>query len=64
VRKSDWDVAAGDLIATESGAFVGDHTGQPFRYNRSRPSQGSLVCCAPALAPLILRRVRHIGTAA
>lgn len=62
VRKSDWDVAAGDLIAREAGCFVGDHLGEPFVYNRPRPSQTSLVCAAPALAPLILERVRHIGT--
>ncbi|WP_296600514.1 3'(2'),5'-bisphosphate nucleotidase CysQ [Phenylobacterium sp.] len=61
VRKSDWDVAAGDLIAREAGCFVGDHTGEGFRYNRARPSQASLICATPALAPLILERVGHIG---
>ncbi|MDZ4371492.1 MAG: 3'(2'),5'-bisphosphate nucleotidase CysQ [Phenylobacterium sp.] len=61
LRKSDWDVAAGDLIAREAGCFVGDHTGAGFRYNRARPSQASLICAAPALAPLILDRVRHIA---
>ncbi|ODT85337.1 3'(2'),5'-bisphosphate nucleotidase CysQ [Phenylobacterium sp. SCN 70-31] len=61
LRKSDWDVAAGDLIAREAGCFVGDHTGAGFRYNRARPSQASLICATPALAPLILDRVRHIG---
>lgn len=61
VRKSDWDVAAGDLIAREAGCFVGDHTGQGFRYNRARPSQASLICATPALAPLILPLVQHIG---
>lgn len=63
VRKADWDVAAGDLIAREAGCFVGDHTGAAFRYNRPRPSQASLICAAPALAPLILNRVGHIGQA-
>ena len=61
--KADWDVAAGDLIASEAGCFVGDHHGHGFRYNRERPSQASLVCTTPALAPLILARVRHIGAA-
>lgn len=63
VAKHDWDLAAADLIATEAGAFVGDHTGRTFRYNRPSPLQASLVCAAPALAPLILDRVRHIGSA-
>jgi myo-inositol-1(or 4)-monophosphatase len=61
VRKADWDVAAGDLIAREAGCFVGDHTGAGFRYNRARPSQASLICATPALAPLILELVGHIG---
>jgi myo-inositol-1(or 4)-monophosphatase len=61
--KHDWDLAAGDLIATEAGAYVGDHLGQAFRYNRERPVQASLVCAAKPLAPLILERVRHIGAA-
>ncbi len=59
--KSDWDVAAGDLIATEAGCYVGDHKGGAFRYNRPHPSQPSLICAAPALAPLILDRVRNIA---
>ena len=63
VRKSDWDVAAGDLIAREAGCFVGDHNGRAFRYNRARPSQASLICATPALAPLILARVSHMGAA-
>lgn len=63
VMKHDWDLAAADLIATEAGCFVGDHTGRAFAYNGSKPVQPSLVCCAPALTPLILERVRHIGVA-
>jgi myo-inositol-1(or 4)-monophosphatase len=59
--KHEWDLAAADLIAREAGAFVGDHLGRPFSYNRPQPVQPSLVCTAPALAPLILDRVRHIA---
>ena len=59
--KNDWDLAAGDLIAKEAGAFVGDHRGQDFVYNREKPMQKSLVCAAPGLAPLILARVAHIA---
>ena len=59
--KSDWDVAAGDLIAREAGCVVNDHFGAAFRYNREHPSQRSLVCAAPGLAPLIMARVRHLG---
>jgi myo-inositol-1(or 4)-monophosphatase len=59
--KHDWDLAAADLIASEAGAYVGDHAGVPFAYNRVIPAQPSLVCAAPGLAPLILDRVRHIA---
>lgn len=59
--KHDWDLAAADLIAGEAGAYVGDHTGRTFAYNQAIPMQRSLVCAAPALAPLILERVRHIA---
>jgi myo-inositol-1(or 4)-monophosphatase len=58
--KNDWDLAAADLIAREAGAFVGDHHGRPFVYNQPLPQQRSLLCAAPGLGELILRRVGHI----
>jgi myo-inositol-1(or 4)-monophosphatase len=58
--KNDWDLAAADLIASEAGAFVGDHRGRPFVYNRPAPLQRSLLCAAPGLGELILQRVSHI----
>jgi myo-inositol-1(or 4)-monophosphatase len=61
VAKHDWDLAAADLIAREAGAFSGDHRGGPFRFNGPIPTQPSLLCAAPRLAPLILNRVRHIA---
>lgn len=63
VAKYDWDLAAADLIAREAGAFVGDHLGEGFTYNRIVPAQRSLVCAAPQIAPLILERVQHIAIA-
>lgn len=59
--KSDWDIAAAELIATEAKAHCRDHTGRPFAYNRPNPQQPSLVCAAPRLAPLILERVSPIA---
>ena len=58
--KNDWDLAAADLIASEAGAFVGDHRGRPFVYNGPAPQQRSLLCAAPGLSELILQRVGHI----
>jgi myo-inositol-1(or 4)-monophosphatase len=58
--KNDWDLAAADLIASEAGAFVADHRGRPFVYNKPLPQQRSLLCAAPGLGELILQRVGHI----
>lgn len=59
-HKWDWDVAAGGLIAQEGGAVVSDHAGRPHRFNRPQPRQSSLVCAAPGLHPLIIRRCATI----
>ena len=62
VQKHDWDLAAADLIASEAGCFVGDHTGRPLSSTIGRePIQANLICAAPGLAPLILERVSHIA---
>ena len=59
--KSEWDLAAADLIATEAGCLVTDHKGRAFRYNQEHPKMRSLVCAGPALHGLILDRVRPIN---
>ncbi|MFC0632658.1 3'(2'),5'-bisphosphate nucleotidase CysQ [Brevundimonas balnearis] len=61
--KWDWDVCAGALIAQEAGARVSDHHGRPWAFNRPDPRQASLVCAAPALHPLIVRRSASIPLA-
>jgi myo-inositol-1(or 4)-monophosphatase len=61
--KSDWDVAAGTLIAEEAGAKVSDASGAAFRFNRADPRQRSLVCAAPGVHPLILARTAPIEAA-
>jgi myo-inositol-1(or 4)-monophosphatase len=59
--KWDWDVCAGALIAAEAGARTSDHLGRPYVFNRPVPRQASLVCSAPALHPLILKRCALIS---
>ena len=59
--KSEWDLAAADLIATEAGCLVTNHKGATFRYNQPSPKARSLVCAGPALHRLILERVEPIN---
>lgn len=61
--KWDWDIAAGALIAEEAGGKVSDHHGRPWLFNRPDPRQSSLICAAPALHPLIVRRCAPIPLA-
>lgn len=58
--KSEWDLAAADLICRRAGAVAVDHKGRDFVYNRPIPQVPSLVCANKTLAPLILSRVGHI----
>ncbi|HYC97766.1 3'(2'),5'-bisphosphate nucleotidase CysQ [Brevundimonas sp.] len=61
--KWDWDVCAGALIVEEAGGKVSDHHGGAWRFNQADPRQSSLVCSAPALHPLIVRRTAPIPLA-
>jgi myo-inositol-1(or 4)-monophosphatase len=61
--KWDWDICAGALIAQEAGARVSDHHGGEWRFNQPDPRQNSLICSAPALHPLIVRRTAPIPLA-
>jgi myo-inositol-1(or 4)-monophosphatase len=58
--KWDWDVCAGALIAEEAGAKCTDHLGRPYLFNKPDPRQAALVCAAPLLHPLILKRCAPI----
>ena len=58
--KSEWDLAAADLICAEASAVCTDHKGRGYAYNQPNPRLPSLISAAPALHPLILERVRHI----
>jgi myo-inositol-1(or 4)-monophosphatase len=59
-HKSEWDIAAADLIAREAGCLVTNHKGAGFTYNQVIPRMRSLICASPALHRLILDRVRPI----
>ncbi len=54
----EWDVAAGDLIASEAGAVVTTGAGEVPAYNNSTPLLAGLLAAGPGLHPGILERVR------
>lgn len=58
--KSDWDLAAADLIVSEAGGIVTDHKGRPFLYNRPATRHPSLIAAGAALHGEIKDRVQHI----
>lgn len=59
--KSDWDVAAAEVIVREAGAIATTHENKAFAYNHPAPLQKSLVVAGKALHPLLIERVKHIS---
>lgn len=53
----EWDMAAGDLIATLAGATVTDRHGAAIAYNRASPIGDGLICANGALHSLIRDRL-------
>lgn len=59
-HKADWDIAASDLIVTESGGLATNHRGESFIYNRTVPKHHAVVTAGPALHANLIDRVHHI----
>lgn len=51
--KSEWDVAAGDLLIHEAGGVMTDSNGLPVKYNAPRPKLPGLIASNPILFPAI-----------
>ena len=58
--KSDWDLAAADLIVTEARGCMTTHDGRPFTYNRESTRHRSLLVAGPALHDAMLARLGAI----
>ena len=56
-RKSDWDVAAGDLIVHEAGGRVTTRQGDLLIYNREQTEHGSVICAGPQLHARLIQRL-------
>jgi myo-inositol-1(or 4)-monophosphatase len=46
---NEWDIAAAHLVAQEAGAVVSDALGVPIRYNKPKPLDFGLICCAQGI---------------
>jgi myo-inositol-1(or 4)-monophosphatase len=58
-QKSDWDLAAGDLIVHEAGGCVTTAEGETLIYNRrTPPRQGSVICAPPELHRRLVERLK------
>ena len=58
--KSDWDIAAGDLLITESGGKVTDHKGNQLIYNLKKYIKKSIIGTCEGLHDKIIERVEEI----
>jgi myo-inositol-1(or 4)-monophosphatase len=58
--KSDWDVAAAALIATEAGAIMTNLRGQEPQYDQDSTSGLGVICAGPTLHALLLERVKPV----
>jgi len=56
--KSDWDVAAASLIATESGAVVSNIRGELPHFDTESTSGLGVICAGPRLHALLVERVK------
>lgn len=56
--KSDWDLAAADLLVCEAGGVVTDRSGAPFTYNKSETRHRSVLAAGPSLHQCFLQRTR------
>ncbi len=58
--KSDWDLAAAELIATEAGAKICNLRGESFRYDRNSTSEFGVICAGPNLQALLMEMVEPV----
>jgi len=55
--KSDWDIAAGDLIVREAGGCCTDGAGRRFVYNQPTPTHRNVIAANPALHRQIIAKI-------
>ena len=58
--KSDWDLAAAELIAREAGAVITNLRGDDFIYNQESVTDIGVICAGPRLQALLLERITPV----
>jgi len=59
-HKSDWDIAAADLIVREAGGLCTTRAGEAFLYNGGKTDHESVICAAPVLHAQLLQRMNQL----
>lgn len=61
--KSDWDLAAATLIATEAGAIITDINGNSYDFANDSTTNAGVICAGPQLHGLLLDKIKsaHIS---
>ena len=54
---NEWDIAAAHLVAQEAGGVVSDALGRPIYYNKPKPLDFGLICCAPGIHAAAVERL-------
>ncbi len=54
---NEWDIAAAHLVAQEAGAIVTNALGAPIVYNKPKPLDFGLICCAPGIYDAAVERL-------
>lgn len=57
--KSDWDIAAADLIVAEAGGMASTHMGEPFTYNRPSTRHRNVISAGPELHARLLEKLEE-----
>lgn len=58
--KSDWDLAAAALIATEAGASITNLRNSAFRFDHDSVTELGVICAGPTLHALLLERITPV----
>lgn len=57
--KSEWDLAAADLIVAEAGGIVSSHAGERFTYNEADCARANVLAAGPGLYDELVERARQ-----